>query len=178
MEFSKFLLQSCMTNPCFHGNSKVNSDKIKIIIFYTTSKEPWIQERLNELNSRQKKPSICEQRTMVSASIAGSWHLVQIGVHREKAHIEREKEQEESSRSQIRGQAGEMKQNLKEPQTQNKLLYLTILPSLLKGKGKLSFTPHQKKKKVALEKSGKISERTIFNHGSSHVYTKLWFKNI
>ena len=40
---------------------------------------------------------------------------------------------------------------------------------LLKGK----LLPLTIKKQVALEKNGKISEKTIFNHGLSHVYQVL-----
>lgn len=41
-------------------------------------------------------------------------------------------------------------------------------------KGKLlPLARKKKKKKVALEKNGKISEKTIFNHGLSHVYQAL-----
>ena len=43
---------------------------------------------------------------------------------------------------------------------------------LLKGK-LLPLTRKKKKKKVALEKNGKISEKAIFNHGLSHVYQAL-----
>lgn len=42
----------------------------------------------------------------------------------------------------------------------------------LKGK-LLPLTRKKKKKIVALEKNGKISEKTIFNHGLSHVYQAL-----
>lgn len=72
------------------STTRKNTNKMKMIIFYVTSKAQWVPGRLNELNSRWKKPSIFEQRNMVSAFISGSGPLVKRAVDREKAAIEGE----------------------------------------------------------------------------------------
>lgn len=96
---------------------------------------------------------------MVSASITGTVYLD--GVKTEKAH----------GRNRIGiGETVCWRDDIDSKRTQNtKQIAPRDNSFLLKGK----LLPLTRKKQVALEKNEKISEKTIFNHGLSHVYQVL-----